>query len=185
MSPFLSLSDVLFRPDDSLDPVAFEILKRAVGEAVRGWGKPGDDSADLLNDLVLKLLEHRTDDGAEGGPEAVTDEDRLFCSCLAVARNHLIDGHRKAYRLRAEDPVVLDGRAGQERPTRPEQEIDLKLIGHPKSEEVIRLLLHEGLSVSDVAGMMRLTERRVRGLRLLGLRRLHTRYTRDADDHPG
>lgn len=185
MSPFLSLADVLFRPDDSLDPVTFEVLKRAVGEAVRGWGKPGDDAADLLNDLVLKLLENRPDDGAERRPEAVTDEDRLFSSCLAVARNHLIDEHRKGRRLRAEDPAVLDARAGPDRATGPEQEVDLKLIGHPKSEEVIRLLLYEGLSVHEVAGMLGLTERRVRGLRLLGLQRLHWRYTRDSDDHPG
>lgn len=186
MSPFLGLADVLFHPDDSLDPVTFEILKQAVGEVAGHWRKSQDEAEDLLHDLLVKLLENRPDDVAEGRQEAaVVDRDRLFSSCLAVARNHLIDEHRKGRRLRAEDPTVLDARAGPDRATGPEQEVDLKLIGHPKSEEVIRLLLHEGLSVRDVAGMMRLTERRVRGLRLLGLRRLHTRYTRDSADHPG
>jgi DNA-directed RNA polymerase specialized sigma24 family protein len=185
MSPFLALADVLFRPDDSLDPFAYDVLKEAVGEVAGHWRKSEDEAADLLHDLLVKLLENRPDDGAERRQVAVADRDRLYSSCLAVARNHLIDEHRKGRKLRAEDPAVLDARAGPDRATEPEQEVDLKLIGHPKSEEVIRLLLYEGLSVSDVAGMMGLTERRVRGLRLLGVRRLHTRYTRDSTDHPG
>ncbi len=185
MSPFVALAGVLFRRDGTVDPTAYSVLVRAVGEVARQWGKSQDERHDLLHDLVLKLLLKRPSAEAECREEVLADEQKLFGSCLHVARNHLTDEYRRARRVRAEDPAVLDAQAGPDRPGEYEQELDLTLIDHPKAEDVLRLLLYQKLTVCEVARTMGMTERNVRGLRLLGVRRLRKRYTRDSDDHPG
>jgi DNA-directed RNA polymerase specialized sigma24 family protein len=184
MSPFVALAGVLFRRDGTLNPNAYSILLRAVSEIAKQWGKSQEERHDLLHDLLLKLLIKRPPAETECCEEVLADEHRLFCSCLHVARNHLADAHRKTRRVRTEDPAVLDAQASPE-PTASElKDLDLRIIGHKKTEEVMRHLL-DGHKVAEIAKAMHMTPRNVLRLQQRGIDRLNKRYNCDFGDHPG
>lgn len=184
MSPFVALAGVLFRRDGTVDPTAYSVLVRAVGEVAQQWGKSQDERNDLLHDLLVKLLVNRSPAATDCCEEGVADERRLFSSCLRVARNHLTDEYRKNRRVRTEDPVVLDARAGLE-PTASElNDLDLGVICHKKAEAVMRHLL-DGRTVAEIATAMDMTPRNVLLLKQRGVERLKVRYNRDSGDHPG
>lgn len=189
MSPFIGLVNVLFHRDGTLDEAALAILRRAVKRAARRAGRPREEWDDLLQDLLVKLLKRHAA-GGERRVEEVYDEHKLFCSCVRVAENHLIDQLRRTGRSQVEDPSVLDTRPGAGQVAADEDEYELArfLLGPgPENEtpevRVVRRLYH-GETVAGIARALKMTTRNVRRLRSLGFEQLRERFNLDTADHP-
>jgi RNA polymerase sigma-70 factor (ECF subfamily) len=138
------------------------------------------DADDLTQDIFLKVHASFSRYVSSGGSP--------LAYFYTIARNSIIDHHRKKKTLRAEDGVFDaipdDAENAEERAVRNEEyEVLRKKIIQlpPDQQDAITLRFIDGLSTQEVASIMRKSEVAVRQIQSRGLKSLRNNFKQNSD----